>query len=187
MEEPKIRETDISELKFDPHNPRIRTAFSSKVIEKSLEEFGACRSIVIDETGTVRAGNGTLEQATQLGIEKVIIVETTGKELVAVKRSGLTDEQWTKYTVADNTSSDFSSWDAEILAEIAERVEITDFFPEEQLDEILGENNEKTENSYEPDNDYQESSNAGHTKEINPDEFEFSHQCPKCGFQFNGK
>jgi hypothetical protein len=181
----KIREVHVSELNLDPRNPRKRTELSSGVIKKSLEQFGACRSIVIDEDGTVRAGNGTLQEASELGIEKVIIVEATGNELVAVRRAGFTDEQWKQYAVADNTSSDFSGWDAEVLAELSAEVDLSDFFPNDKLDEVLEmlENNDNTEDC-EPTITR---GNGGDTKEINPDEFEFSHQCPKCGFQFNDK
>ena len=137
MTKPKITETDISKLTPDPQNARQRTPLSSGIIQRSLEQFGACRSIVIDENGTVRAGNGTLEEAGQLGIEKVIIVETSGNEIVAVKRTGLTEEQWKRYAIADNTASDFSNWNPEILAEIAQEVDLDGFFPADKLDEIL--------------------------------------------------
>lgn len=133
----KVTEADISELTPLIQNPRKRTPLSRGVIERSLRTVGACRSIVVDENGVVRAGNGTLEEAGQIGIEKVIVIETTGHELVEVKRTGLTEEQWQQYTVADNTASDFSTWDAEILAEIAQEVDLDGFFPSDKLDEIL--------------------------------------------------
>lgn len=183
MEPIKVSETHISNLNTDPRNPRKRTVVSSSIIEKSLEQFGACRSIVIDENGTVRAGNGTLTEAEKLGIEKIIIVEATGSELVAVKRSGLSEEQWKQYTIADNTASDFSFWDREVLSEISDIVDLSDFFPEDKLNEIIGRFEENQEVDSSGDEGIKE--NTGHTKEINPDEFEFSHQCPKCGFQFN--
>lgn len=174
MPKPKIIETDISKLTPDPQNARQRTPLSSGIIQRSLEQFGACRSIVIDENGTVRAGNGTLEEAGQLGIEKVIIVETSGNEIVAVKRTGLTEEQWKRYAIADNTASDFSNWNPEILAEIAQEVDLDGFFPADKLDDILG------TMGLPKDDD-----NEGNTQEIDPDEFEFQHKCPKCGFGFN--
>lgn len=139
MSKPKINQVNISDLRPHQQNPRKRTPLSAGVIQRSLEQFGACRSIVIDENGVVMAGNGTLEEAGQLGIEKVIVVETTGNELVAVKRTNLTKEQWDKYLIADNTASDFSTWDADVLAEIAEQVDLDGFFPTDKLDEVLAE------------------------------------------------
>lgn len=180
MTAPKIKQAHISELNFDPKNPRKRTTLSAGVIQRSLEQFGACRSIVIDENGTVRAGNGTLEEAGQLGIEKVIVIETTGNELVAVRRTGLTEEQWKKYAIADNTASDFSTWDAKVLEEISQEVDLDGFFPDDKLAEMLGELGKENANTGPADK-------TGNTKEIDPDTFEFDHQCPKCGFQFNDK
>lgn len=138
MVKPKIKEGHISELTFDPNNARKRTQTSAGIIRRSLEQFGGCRSIVVDENNTVRAGNGTLEEAGQLGIEKVIIVEATGNELVAVKRAGLTEEQWKRYAIADNTASDFSTWDIEVLSELAQEVDLDGFFPSDKLEELLG-------------------------------------------------
>ena len=59
MTKPKITETDISKLTPDPNNARKRTPLSASVIRKSLEQFGAARSIVVDENDVIRAGNGT--------------------------------------------------------------------------------------------------------------------------------
>ncbi|ADZ31605.1 ParB-like partition protein [Planktothrix phage PaV-LD] len=83
------------------------------------------------------AGNGAFEEAGQLGIERVIVVETTGNEIVAVKRTNLTAEQKTQFAIADNTASDFSTWDYEILEELASEVDLSEFFPDDKLNELL--------------------------------------------------
>ena len=137
MTKPKITETDISKLTPDPNNARKRTPLSASVIRKSLEQFGAARSIVVDENDVIRAGNGTFEEAGQLGIEKVVTIEVDGNTIVAVKRRGLTEEQWKKYAIADNTASDFSTWDYEILEELAQEVDYSEFFPDDKLNELL--------------------------------------------------
>ena len=137
MAKPKITETDISKLTPDPNNARKRTPLSASVIRKSIEQFGMTRSIVTDENGVILAGNGAFEEAGQLGIERVIVVETTGNEIVAVKRTNLTAEQKTQYAIADNTASDFSTWDYEILEELASDVDLSEFFPDDKLNELL--------------------------------------------------
>ena len=63
------------------------------MIQESLQQVGAARSIVIDENGVILAGNGTVEAAGQIGIDRVKIIEASGDEIIAVRRSGLTDEQ----------------------------------------------------------------------------------------------
>ena len=178
MSKPKITETDISKLTPDPNNARKRTPLSASVIRKSLEQFGAARSIVVDENDVIRAGNGTFEEAGQLGIEKVLTVEVDGNTIVAVKRKGLTEEQWKQYAIADNTASDFSTWDFDILSELAQEVDYSQFFPDDKLSELLEQLGRDPINS---GNDSPESS----TEEIDTDEFEFECTCPKCGFQFN--
>ncbi|WP_353123168.1 DNA-methyltransferase, partial [Planktothrix agardhii] len=50
---------------------------------------------------------------------------------------GLTEEQWKKYAIADNTASDFSTWDFEILEELAQEVDYSEFFPDDKLNELL--------------------------------------------------
>ena len=137
MSKPKITETDISKLTPDPNNARKRTPLSASVIRKSLEQFGAARSIVVDENDVIRAGNGTFEEAGQLGIEKVLTVEVDGNTIVAVKRKGLTEEQWKQYAIADNTASDFSTWDFDILSELTQEVDLSEFFPDDKLNELL--------------------------------------------------
>jgi len=137
MSKPKITETDISKLTPDPNNARKRTPLSAKVISKSLEQFGACRSIVIDENDVIRAGNGTFEEAGQLGIEKVLVVEADGNTIVAVKRKGLSESDWKQYAIADNTASDFSTWDFDLLNDLAQEVDFSEFFPDYKLNELL--------------------------------------------------
>ena len=137
MTKPKITETDISKLTPDPNNARKRTPLSASVIRKSIEQFGMTRSIVLDENGVILAGNGAFEEAGQLGIERVIVVETTGNEIVAVKRTNLTAEQKTQYAIADNTASDFSTWDFDILNELTQEVDLSEFFPDDKLNELL--------------------------------------------------
>ena len=57
------------------------------MIEKSFREFGAGRSILLDKNGRVIAGNKSQQAAIAAGIKRVRVIETTGDELVAVKRT----------------------------------------------------------------------------------------------------
>ena len=49
--------TSINDLQNDPKNARKRTDRSAKLIKQSLEQYGAARSIVIDENNRILAGN----------------------------------------------------------------------------------------------------------------------------------
>src|SRR5688500_15154670 len=92
----------LTDLTPYPRNARRHTERDLALIEKALREVGAARSIVVDETGTILAGNATVQAASQVGIHKVRVVETDGSELVAVRRTGLSPEQKRRLTLFDN-------------------------------------------------------------------------------------
>ena len=109
--------TKVSDLKPDPKNARRRTAQSSHLIKESLQRYGAGRSILIDEDNRVLAGNGTIQGAKEAGIKNVRVIEAKGDELIAVKRTGLSEEDKVGLALADNRTSDLSEWDALMLEE----------------------------------------------------------------------
>jgi hypothetical protein len=187
MTKPKITETNISSLTPDPNNARKRTPLSAKVISKSLEQFGACRSIVIDENDVIRAGNGTFEEAGQLGIEKVLVVEADGNTIVAVKRKGLSESDWKQYAIADNTASDFSTWDFDILNDLTQEVDLSEFFPDYKLNELLESfgKGEGFGNTEQQEEENEESKPPEDFKEYDED-IETEHNCPKCGYKWSG-
>lgn len=108
----------IKELKFDDKNFNKHTEFGMSLLEKSLKENGAGRSILIDKDNNIIAGNGIIEAAGQVGLEKVKIVETTGDEIVAVKRTdvSLNSHQGRRMALADNATAKADlEWDEENL------------------------------------------------------------------------
>lgn len=125
--------TSIKDLKSDHKNARRRTDRSASLIAESLKRFGAARSIVIDEDGRILAGNGTVEGAKAAGISKVRIIEAEGDELIAVKRSGLSEEDKVGLALADNRSSDLSEWDSEMLRQLSEEQDLNPWFDEDEL------------------------------------------------------
>lgn len=160
--------TTIKDLKFDQHNFNDHTEFGMSLLEKSLREYGAGRSILIDKNNNIIAGNGIVEAAAQAGIEKVRIVETQGDELVAVKRTDtdLYTEFGEGMAFVDNqTSSVDLSWNEDNIRE---------FFSEEDLrkwggQDILGSEvdwdkvKELNDNNYEePEHDMLECPSCHH-------------------------
>ena len=57
------------------------------LMERSFKELGAGRSILLDRNGNIIAGNKSQQAAIAAGIKMVRVIETTGDELVAVKRT----------------------------------------------------------------------------------------------------
>ena len=129
----------MNEIKFDKRNYRKHDKKNKSLIKKSLEKFGAGRSIVVDAEGEIIGGNGVYEQAQKLGL-KTKIVETDGSELVVVKRTDLkTDDDKRKaLAVMDNSTSDTSEFDLELLTADFSVDELEDFgieLPEEKESE----------------------------------------------------
>ena len=128
----------ISSLQSDHKNARRRTDRSSTLIKESISRYGAARSIVIDEENRILAGNGTIEGAKAAGIKNVRIIETDGDEIIAVKRTGLSEDEKVGLALADNRTSDLSEWDQEMLHQLSEEHDISAWFTADDLDELIG-------------------------------------------------
>lgn len=145
--------SSISELKFDHKNARKRTDSSARLIQESLQRYGAARSIVIDEENRILAGNGTIEAAKALGLTSLRVVEAAGDEIIAVRRSGLSEDEKVGLAIADNRAAELSDWDAEMLQQLSEEHDLEPWFEAEDLDELLkeAEQLEPVEGNTDPD------------------------------------
>ena len=79
----------ISELKPDTNNANKGTERGQYMVDHSISQYGAGRSILIDRDNNVIAGNKTLQAAVDAGLVDVEVVEVDGSKLVAVKRVDL--------------------------------------------------------------------------------------------------
>lgn len=127
----------ISDLKFDHKNARKRTDSSAKLIQESLQRYGAARSIVIDEDNRILAGNGTIEGAKALGLTKLKVIEASGDEIIAVRRSGLSEHEKVGLAIADNRAAELSDWDAVMLHQLSEEHDLEPWFEPEDLEALL--------------------------------------------------
>jgi len=166
--------TSITSLQSDHKNARRRTDRSSDLIKESLQRYGAARSIVIDEDNRILAGNGTIEGAKAAGIKNVRIIETDGDEIIAVKRTGLTEEQKVGLALADNRTADLSEWDQEMLHQLSEKHDLTPWFNQEDLAEL---------GAIAPDFDPATEDDQGNLDAL-ANKKEVNCTCPACGHEF---
>jgi hypothetical protein len=120
----------ISELKPDDKNFNKGTEFGNSLIEKSLRNYGAGRSILLDKNNRIIAGNKTVENAAQIGFENVIVVETTGNDIVAVKRTDIDidSKAGRELAFADNATSKANlDWDENLLFDEFEQTQLSDW------------------------------------------------------------
>lgn len=153
---PVIKETKIDTLIPDNLNANKGTQYGLHLIEKSFRELGAGRSILLDKNNRIIAGNKSIEAAASIGLENIIIVETTGDQIVAVKRKDidLDSQKGRELALADNSTSKANlDWDAEAVQQITQqweikpedwgvRVEISENDPDEEWKGMPGFNSE---------------------------------------------
>jgi hypothetical protein len=112
----KIETVDIHAIHADPANARRHPERNLATIKASLARFGQQKPLVVDAKGIVRAGNGTLEAARDLGWDKIRIIRTP-----------LEGSEATAYAIADNRSADLAEWDDTALAEQLRALQSEDF------------------------------------------------------------
>jgi len=110
-------------LKFDDKNANRGTERGRELVRKSLQKYGAGRSILVDKNGKVIAGNKTLEQAIAEGIE-IEMVKSDGKRLIVHQRTDLDldkDPAARELAIADNRTSEIGlDWDFDELRAMSE-------------------------------------------------------------------
>jgi ParB-like chromosome segregation protein Spo0J len=165
----KYETVKVADLSNDPANARKHGEKNIATIVASLRRFGQQKPIVVDSSGVVRAGNGTLEAARQLGWDTI-----------EIQRTELTSSDAIAYAIADNRTSELAEWDDDILAAqlqglLTEDEALLDAagFDEDELAKLLNE----------PDLDEPDSS----TSEVDTDGMEMECTCPRCGFEFDPK
>lgn len=97
---------DVSSLILYPKNSRKHDKKNLDVIKNSLEKFGQQKPVVVSQDNIVLAGNGLVMAAKSLGLKRIII-----------QRSELSKTDALAYAIADNRSSELSTWDEDILRE----------------------------------------------------------------------
>lgn len=145
-------------------NPRKNQQAIPKV-KASLKEFGWRQPIVVDREGVIIVGHTRYLAALELGwMEAPVHVA-----------ENLTPSQVKAYRLADNRTNQEATWDDELL-----KLELDDL---KNLDfdlkltgfedyELLG----SQQSFIEPESS---------TKEIDPDNYQLNHRCPRCGFEFD--
>jgi ParB-like chromosome segregation protein Spo0J len=167
----------VADLNSDPKNARKHDRRNLDAIKASLEKFGFRQPIIVQKQGMiVRAGNGRLEVAKELGWSHVpaLIVDESEAEAVA-------------YAIADNRTAELAEWDFENLADALGSLDSTllDFtgFDKEELSFL-----ENVATVVLPHPDARAEDTASASAEVDTAQFDagqFEHVCPRCKLGFN--
>lgn len=133
--------TTLDDLQPDDRNLNKHSVRGSSQLERSLRQYGAGRSILVDKDNRIIAGNLTAEMAREAGITKVQVVETDGNTLIAVKRVDLSldSKEARELALADNRVSEVSlEWDTEELQKLSAEglIDANAFFFDSELDRM---------------------------------------------------
>ena len=127
----KIETLPLSVVVPDPANVRLHDERNLDTIRRSLARFGQQKPIGVDSAGVIRAGNGTYMAAKSLGWETIDVVRTSLAGLDA-----------TAFAIADNRSSDLSTFDDLSLAKLLQELNAEDAldgvgFDEAEIQQLL--------------------------------------------------
>ncbi len=103
----------LAALKLDPANARQHDERNVAAIKASLEKFGQRKPVVVQKKGMmVRAGNGMVTAARELGWTKIAAVVIKEKDVNAAA-----------FAVADNRTAELASWEKDTLATVLKALE----------------------------------------------------------------
>jgi len=161
----QIERRSVGDLSNDPANARKHNDRNIEAIIASLRRFGQQKPIVIDSTGVVRAGNGTLEAAKRLGWDSIDCVVTSLKGSDAAA-----------YAIADNRTAELAEWDEDVLAAQlngllteSEEIALAAGFTPEEIEAML------------PDFEPGTEDDQGQLDQLEPKIV----KCPKCNTEFD--
>lgn len=106
----------ITEIKPYEKNPRFNDN-AVAAVKESIEQCGYISPIIVDENNVVLAGHTRLKAVKELGWTQVEVIV----------KDNLTDEQKKKYRILDNKTSEYATWDYELLAQELEGLDFGDF------------------------------------------------------------
>jgi hypothetical protein len=128
--------TDYQPLQRNPNKGNQR---GTGILDQSVRELGAGRSILVDKNGVILAGNHAQEAFVNAGIENVIEVETDGSQIVVVKRTDMEADSVAgqKMAIMDNRTVEVGlEWDNIVLGEMLEEIKASDGELDRFLDDL---------------------------------------------------
>lgn len=138
--------TSLADLTPDPHNANTGTERGGGMLERSLQETGAGRSILVDRHGRIIAGNkaaGTWGAVSDPA--RIKVIQTDGQDLVVVQREDLDLEDpqglARKLAYYDNRTSELNLWwdPARVYEDMQAGMDLSTFWFPDELEAVIGE------------------------------------------------
>ena len=160
----------IGDLKPDSRNARRHTPRNVGLIEHSIQTNGFGRSVLLAADGTIIAGNATVDAAMSAGLDDVLVVETDGSKVVAVKRTDVApgSPEFYALAISDNRAAELAEWEPAVLEELSGEIDLGEWFFDDELANVL---------QQAPDVSFPE------YDESTADDVQYC-ECPSCGHRF---
>ncbi len=111
-----VENIKLSQIIQYENNPRNNDAAVDKVAE-SIKEFGFKVPIIVDKDNVIIAGHTRYKAAIKLELEIVPVI----------KADDLTEQQVKAFRIMDNKSSEFATWNYEVLLQELEELSLDDY------------------------------------------------------------
>jgi len=159
---------EVGELVPNPNNPNTHSKEQIALLAKILKIQGFRQAIVVSKrSGFIVKGHGRLEAAKLAGFEKVPVDE----------QEYLTEaEEWSDM-IADNRIAELSERDNTKLKDLIEQLDTGENdldltgYDQSSLSFLMSQFHVENENT--------------ETSEVELEDLETKHKCPKCGFEFD--
>ena len=138
-------------------------------IAAAIREFGFRVPILAKSDGLVVDGHLRLKAARKLGLKTVPVMLC----------DDMTEPQIKAFRLSVNKIADLAEWDGELLRLELEDIDASGFEMDLMgfdADELAGLMSDDPPQEQEPDSS---------TQEIDPDDYQLGHKCPRCGFEFD--
>jgi DNA modification methylase len=115
-----------ADLTLDPANARRHPEPNLEAIKASLRVYGQRKPVVVNRrTGTIEAGNGTLQAALALGWSHLAVVYVDDDPMTAAG-----------FSIADNRTAELAEWDREALDQLLREIKTNDPVLDQMLAEL---------------------------------------------------
>lgn len=179
-----MAKTKISEFRPQRQNANKHTPRGLGMLDKSMGENGFIGAMTSAADGEIFDGSARLETAYERFGEDVepIVIDADGTRPIIVRRIDIPsadDPRAKKLAIAANRIASVDlDWDADILAAIADEVDISDMFFEDELAALVERDSEEETPNFEPVG----MDEQGKLDQIQPKEIDC--KCPQCGHDF---
>ena len=117
---------EIKDIINDDSNFNKGTDEGNRLLNQSINEHGFGRSILIDKNNRIISGNKSFDVAKEI-IQKIRVIESTGNQLIAVKRIDidLDSKEGREMALADNSVSLTNlNWDKDMISSVTAEFKI---------------------------------------------------------------